>query len=60
MDDIVNAAESATQALHTAIVKMTDDFSSELRTISKNGDNAILKTALRSFIDMLEEQYRQM
>ena len=58
--DTDGSVSEGTSAPHATIVKMTDDFSSELRTISKNGDNAILKTALRSFIDMLEEQYRQM
>ena len=44
---------------HAAISTITDGFNTELRRLTKSSDSDELKTALRSFIDTLEELYTQ-
>ena len=44
---------------YTDIRKITDTFYSEIRKLTKSGDKAGRKTALRIYIDTLEELYRK-
>ena len=51
----VNAADLQTP--HSVISDITGDFAAQLSKLAKESDAAALKTALRSYIDMLEEMY---
>lgn len=54
-----NPVSSGPWPLRVALNNMTEDFYSSLRRLTKNGDPAELKMALRSCIDMLEVLYKQ-
>ena len=54
-----DGVHARTRPYVATISSITDDFYSELRRYSKNGDKSELKTALRCYIDDLEDIYRQ-
>jgi hypothetical protein len=56
----VDLTHPEAQPPQVVVSSITDDFSAELRKLVKSGDTAELKTALRSYIDMLEDLYRRM
>ena len=51
---------SGWRPLDQSLISLTDDFSTELWTLIKYGDQELLKSALRSYIDTLEHLYGQM
>jgi len=54
------AALEELNPLHAVVVKLSDDFNSDVHRLAKDNDTAGLKTVIRFFIEALEEVYVQM
>ena len=54
------AAPAKLNPLHAAVVKLSDDFSSDVNRLAKDSDTVGLKTVIRFFIEALEDVYVQM
>jgi len=54
-DDLSDSSE--TQPWEKQFIKMTDDFRTMIKTQSKPDDTKSVKSALRQYIEMLEELY---
>ena len=59
ISDSANLDSSGMRPFEAAIARITEELFSELRKQAKNGDTSELKSALRSYIDMLEDMYSQ-
>ena len=53
-------AENATDDFKAMLIRITDGFVSDLRELSVDNGSADLRKALRAFIDVLEDIYRQL
>ena len=56
----LDAAEETTDTLKGILFRITDGFISDLKELSFDGGSAELRKALRAFIDVLEDIYKQL
>ena len=54
-----NPAQDGTNPMNEALIRTTEAFNSELRKLANDSNAEEIKTVLRSYIETLEDLYKQ-